>query len=675
MSSVEKPTYVFEGFTLDAQRRVLSRADGEPILLAPKALDTLLYFVEHRGELVDKRTLLDAIWPNVVVEENNLSQCISTLRRVLGERPTEHRFIVTEPGRGFRFVSPVSVLGDQEPPVPEVPASAKAIEPRAASAKAIETPPARAAANRWPAWYVFAPAVLLAFAFVWFWQSRPAIPPPPAETQATTAAAAQPVLPNSVAVLPFADESTDPSKPWIATGLHIEVINKLGQLGLNVINREAVLKYLETTAPSYAEIAADLRVQSILVGTIRYADDKIRVEASLVDPATGRNLWPSPVYERDLLDVFEAEAAIATNVATALNAEFSVAEQRRIETRPTVSLDAAQSYYQALTALQRNASRNEALRLFRQATDRDPNFSLAHAQLALLLARSPIDWGLDRASEFAHTELEQEVRARAQKALDLDESSTSASAIAHTALGMLNMHFWRWTDAKSEFARAYELSPNDKDVLVFYAEFETFSGDYAAALPMAERLVSLNPTLQDLHASGSGSLYSLWLAHVYAGNTDKAIEYLNQHLGLQPRHLPARAQLGFVQARLGNYAAAEEAFDDAEQLGAGLRAPMGAANTAYGYGRIGEGEKAKRLFDEIQNSGGTVSDSTWALAHLAIGDRARSLEHLDRAIEKIKRHEPDAGWFNIMMFKHNLTGDPTLDEPEFRQRREQIAGT
>src|SRR5262245_28430798 len=164
MSSVEKPTYVFEGFTLDAQRRVLSRAGGEPILLAPKALDTLLYFVEHRGELVDKRTLLDAIWPKLIVEENNLSQCISTLRRVLGERPTEPRFIVTEPGRGFRFVAPVSVLGDQEAGKPEAPAAVKAIEsppasekvigPPPVSPKDIETPPASAAARRRPVSYV-----------------------------------------------------------------------------------------------------------------------------------------------------------------------------------------------------------------------------------------------------------------------------------------------------------------------------------------------------------------------------------------------------------------------------------------------------------------------------------------------------------------------------------------
>jgi tetratricopeptide (TPR) repeat protein len=162
---------------------------------------------------------------------------------------------------------------------------------------------------------------------------------------------------------------------------------------------------------------------------------------------------------------------------------------------------------------------------------------------------------------------------------------------------------------------------------------------------------------------------------VYAGNTDKAIEYLDRHLELQPRQMPARANLGFMQARLGDYAAAEETFDSVVQQGAGLRSPMSAAMTAYGYGRIGRREKAQRLFDEIQNSGGPVSDSTWALAHLAIGERARSLEHLDRAIEKIERHEPDAGWFNLMMFKHNLTGDPTLEAPDFRARRQLIAGT
>ena len=103
-------TYRFSGFSADPVRRLLFGPDGGPIALKPRVFDTLLYLIEHRGELLQKQVLLDAIWPQVVVEENNLTQAISTLRRVLGETRDEHRFIVTEPGRGYRFVAPVEAV-------------------------------------------------------------------------------------------------------------------------------------------------------------------------------------------------------------------------------------------------------------------------------------------------------------------------------------------------------------------------------------------------------------------------------------------------------------------------------------------------------------------------------------------------------------------------------------
>jgi len=103
--------YEFEGFQLDIQQRLLlSGAERRPVPLPPKIFDTLLYLVERRGELLDKSTLLKAIWPNVVVEENSLNQNVSSLRRALGEKTGEHRFIVTEPGRGYRFVADVRVV-------------------------------------------------------------------------------------------------------------------------------------------------------------------------------------------------------------------------------------------------------------------------------------------------------------------------------------------------------------------------------------------------------------------------------------------------------------------------------------------------------------------------------------------------------------------------------------
>jgi DNA-binding winged helix-turn-helix (wHTH) protein/Tol biopolymer transport system component len=107
--------YVFEGFRLDAQRRVLHAADGEPIPLTPRLFDTLLYFVERSGQLLTKEQLMEALWPRVVVEEHNLNKTVSELRRVLGEKPGEHRFIVTKPGHGYRFVANVSLLVGVDP--------------------------------------------------------------------------------------------------------------------------------------------------------------------------------------------------------------------------------------------------------------------------------------------------------------------------------------------------------------------------------------------------------------------------------------------------------------------------------------------------------------------------------------------------------------------------------
>ncbi len=104
-----RTVFEFGEFTIDAdQRRLVRRASEEVVPLTPKAMDALIYFLEHRQELLDKDTLLAAIWPNVTVEENSLTQTISTLRRVLGEARGENRYIATIPGRGYRFVAEVA---------------------------------------------------------------------------------------------------------------------------------------------------------------------------------------------------------------------------------------------------------------------------------------------------------------------------------------------------------------------------------------------------------------------------------------------------------------------------------------------------------------------------------------------------------------------------------------
>src|SRR5882672_1401590 len=117
MSSVtESAVYEFEGFRVDAGKRLLWNS-GEPVALTPKVFDTLFYLVKNAGKTISKDELMAAIWPDTVVEENNLNKNISALRQLLGEKPGEHRFIVTVPGKGYKFVASVvesSVDGVQD---------------------------------------------------------------------------------------------------------------------------------------------------------------------------------------------------------------------------------------------------------------------------------------------------------------------------------------------------------------------------------------------------------------------------------------------------------------------------------------------------------------------------------------------------------------------------------
>ena len=100
--------YEFGEFRLDTAKRVLRRLDGTPVPLTPRVFETLLYMVEHHDTVLDKERIMAAVWPDSIVEENNLAQAISKLRQVFGETPGSHSYIVTVPGRGYRFVAEVN---------------------------------------------------------------------------------------------------------------------------------------------------------------------------------------------------------------------------------------------------------------------------------------------------------------------------------------------------------------------------------------------------------------------------------------------------------------------------------------------------------------------------------------------------------------------------------------
>ncbi len=114
MNEPQGNIYEFDNFRVDAAKRLLLKDDDEPIALMPKAFDTLLYLVQNHGKVIEKDELMREIWTDTIVEENNLTQNISVLRRIFGEKPGENRFIATVPGKGYKFVADVREIAEVE---------------------------------------------------------------------------------------------------------------------------------------------------------------------------------------------------------------------------------------------------------------------------------------------------------------------------------------------------------------------------------------------------------------------------------------------------------------------------------------------------------------------------------------------------------------------------------
>ena len=133
----ESIAYEFDNFRIDSGKRLLSNCGPEPITLTPKIFDTLLYLVSHHATVIDKDELMSAIWPDTIVEENNLNKNISVLRRVLGENPGDHRYIVTVAGRGYKFVADVRRIDNETIPETLAPEAGTERRPSRKSAIAV----------------------------------------------------------------------------------------------------------------------------------------------------------------------------------------------------------------------------------------------------------------------------------------------------------------------------------------------------------------------------------------------------------------------------------------------------------------------------------------------------------------------------------------------------------
>src|SRR5690242_6149831 len=339
----------FGRFRLLPHRREL-RADGVAVELGGRAFDVLMVLTEARGALVTKDEILSRVWPDTVVEENNLVVQISAVRKALGE---DRDFIRTVSGRGYRFVAEISTSiapsgaetrvdrgaaaeAAQSAPSSSFPAPVSGLIGRGTELEKISDLPAgvvdlvdASTAPRQPPrpldWRLFAsgPARLLV---AWF--SRILYP----WNQA---------LPKirSIAVLPLESLSSDPSQDYFADGMTDELITALGQISaLRVISRTSIMTY-KGVRKLLPEIARELNVEAVVEGTVLRSGNQVRITAQVIQARADKHLW-SKSYEGDLRDTLALQGRVAGAIANEVRMNLTPHEQAALQKVKVVNPEA-----------------------------------------------------------------------------------------------------------------------------------------------------------------------------------------------------------------------------------------------------------------------------------------------------------------------------------------------
>jgi TolB-like protein/DNA-binding winged helix-turn-helix (wHTH) protein len=449
--------YRFGPFVLNLDRGCLQKG-GADLALRPKAFDVLRYLVERAGRLATKDELVGAVWPNVIVSDDSLAQCIRDIRKVLND--DGEQFIRTVQRRGYMFVAETSPIAAADPPAAgRVPVDAAGLRRRGAPIAALA------------ALAVLVAAAAAAWAFGWFEHQ-----PPATETRLT------------IAVLPFATQGED----WLGDGIAEDIMTAVSRFrDLTVIGRNSSFRY-RGGAVDVRQVGKDLNAHFILQGSVRRSGDRVRITAQLVDARTAASRWTER-YDRPFADVFAIQDDVADKVAAQLFAHAREATVTRLLTRPTDSLEV---YELALRGrkVYRTFTREGAIEA-RALAERAIAIDASYAPAWEVLTQSLLQFYIQPYDEHQGTPaMLRQARAAAEKAASLDANFATAQATLGVALMWAREH----EASLDAFRKAIKLNPNDAVAHSGYANALSYAGfnrESIQAWERAERLDPFHPAL------------------------------------------------------------------------------------------------------------------------------------------------------------------------------------
>lgn len=516
--------YLFGQFALDSRKRTLSRADS-PVSLTPKAFDVLLFLVQNPNRLVTKDELLQAVWGDTFVEEGNLTQYISHLRKALGDHPEDARLIVTIARKGYQFTADVAVAEATDAskqiarrdPVENSPAAARpTLE---FQTREITPKPSK----QWrTAAIVGAFALILVVAGYMSWRHfRPRTPTASGKIM--------------LAVLPFANLTGDPNKEYLADGLTEEMISQLARLNperLGVIARTSVMGY-KNKDTRLDQIGRDLSVQYVLENSVRTNGNQIRLTAQLIQVKDQTHLW-SHDYDYLAKDVLVVQDDVAKAVAREIQLRLTSQQQAELTQTHSVNPEAFDAYLQG-GYFSKRGNPDMAAKYYERATQLDPGY--ARAWVGLSMARFE---QADSGSVPTKKEGQRLAREAVERALALDPNL----AAAHTQIGFIKRFVdFDWVGADESIQRAIALEPGNPESLRTAAVSAALFGRFDEALGLARRAIELDPL-------NAGSRYRLGWVEYQMGSLDEAVVDLKRALELSP-DVPAHGLLSEIYVLQG----------------------------------------------------------------------------------------------------------------------------
>jgi len=438
--------------------------------------------------------------------------------------------------------------------------------------------------------------------------------------------------PRRVAALPLAILSSDHEDEYFADGLTEEIINTLSSIsGLNVIARTSVMKFKQSNK-SVGEIGRELKVGTILEGSVRKAGGRLRISLQLIDVGSEAPIWAQK-YDRELEDVFKIQTDIAERVAEALKVQLLRENKKLIEDKAPENIGAYVLYLRGRYYWSKRTKEDleKAITYFREAIEKDPNYALAHAGMAdcyTLMGRHlylPVKESFEKARSYAN------------RALELNDNL----AEAHTALAaVLMIYNWDWDLAEEQFKHAIQLNPNYANAHYLHSVLLQTTGRLQESVAAAEKAQVLDPLSPVI---GMGVVSAYFFSEQY----DKALDECHKYLEMNPSFVVAQDYLVHLHVRKGQF---ERAAEEVKRLvDISQRKAEATAHLAYVDAASGKTAEAKDLFEAFAADSklGYSNPTIFITVYSILGDQDNAFLWAEEALESGKiafpslRYSPD----------------------------------